>query len=152
MIVTEKKKIKIDRTCIKNPFFITWINSKGGREHWLFSRFNSYGMDFASGDSAMVYSTDLQNQRGNILDLSKEAQPFITGRTIASQSDIVALKNVVYSLNVEILMNPKTWQSEGPKWQRIYPRQGSFTLYDEDEQHPVIEITFDLNRINNHTR
>jgi len=152
MIVTEDKTVNIQRTCPRDPFFISWLNSKGGREHWLFGQVQTHGIDTQTGNTANKYSSDLSTQRGNLDELSKNAQNFIVGQSLANQSEIDALKNMLYSLNVELLLNPTTWQSEGPKWMQVYPRTGSFVLFETAEVFPLIEITFDLSTVNNQSK
>lgn len=152
MIVTEDKTINIEHRCPRDPFFISWLNSKGGREHWLFGQVQTHGIQTATGNTANKYSNDLSTQRGNLEELTKDAQNFIVGQSLARQSEINALKNMLYSLDVELLLNPKTWQSEGPKWVKVYPRTGSFTLFETQEPFPLIEITFDFSTINNQSK
>ena len=61
MIVTEKKTIKIDRECKDNPIFISWINTYGGREHWLFSKVQTKGLITQNAGNYESYISDLTN-------------------------------------------------------------------------------------------
>jgi len=35
--LTETKQIKINQTCLERPLAVSWLNTLGGREHWVFS-------------------------------------------------------------------------------------------------------------------
>lgn len=152
MIVTEKKRVKIDYSCRVNPVFVSWVNSKGGREHWLFDTVQSEGLQTSVVESFEPYTQDLENSRGQVLDLKIFAQPQITLYAQVDAEDINGFKSLLYSVNVEVLINPDTWQTEGPKRQVYRPLPASFLILNTDEVRTDFEITLNKPYINNISR
>jgi hypothetical protein len=147
--ITEKKRVKIDRACKENPVFVTWINTLGGRESWLFHKYQTEGLQTGNGGTFEPYVEDLENSRGQVKDLTMFAQPQLTCFAVVDNEDINGLMSLFYSINVEILTNPETWESEGAIWQIYRPAEGSFKVIDTDEVRSNIEITFNKPYINN---
>jgi hypothetical protein len=139
MIVTEKKTIKIDRECKENPVFISWLNTYGGREHWLFHKVQTKGIVTQNDGNFEPYISDLTNARGQITDISKNATPLLIVNATVDIEDIEGLKTMLYSPCVEWLVNetPLTWQT-------VRPQVGSFKLYDTTDMQATIQITLEL--------
>ena len=143
MIITEKKTIKIDRECKENPVFISWLNTYGGREHWLFSKVQTKGLITQNAGNFETYISDLSTSRGQITDISKNATPLLIINAMVDIEDIEGLKTMLYSPCVEMLV------SETPiTWQTVYPQTGSFKLYDTSDIRATIQITLELPYIN----
>ncbi len=139
MIVTEIKTIKIDRKCKDNPVFISWLNTYGGREHWLFHKVQTKGIVTQNDGNFEPYISDLTNARGQITDISKNATPLLIVNATVDIEDIEGLKTMLYSPCVEWLVNetPLTWQT-------VRPQVGSFKLYDTTDMQATIQITLEL--------
>jgi hypothetical protein len=143
MIVTEIKTIKIDRECKENPVFISWLNTYGGREHWLFSKVQTKGLVTQNNGSFETYISDLSNSRGQINDISKNATPLLIINAYVDIEDIEGIKTMLYSPCVEMLV------SESPiKWNTVRPQVGSFKLYDTSDLKATIQITLELPYVN----
>lgn len=143
MIVTEIKTIKIDRECKENPIFISWLNTYGGREHWLFHKVQTKGLVTQNNGSFETYVSDLTNSRGQINDISKSATPLLIINAYVDIEDIEGIKTMLYSPCVEMLV------SESPiKWNTVRPQVGSFKLYDTSDLKATIQITLELPYIN----
>lgn len=143
MIVTEIKTIKIDRECKENPVFISWLNTYGGREHWLFHKVQTKGLVTQNNGSFETYVSDLTNSRGQINDISKSATPLLIINAYVDIEDIDGIKTMLYSPCVEMLV------SESPiKWNTVRPQVGSFKLYDTSDLKATIQITLELPYIN----
>ena len=143
MIVTEIKTIKIDRECKENPVFISWLNTYGGREHWLFSKVQTKGLVTQNNGSFETYISDLTNSRGQINDISKNATPLLIINAYVDIEDIEGIKTMLYSPCVEMLV------SENPiKWNTVRPQVGSFKLYETRDLKATIQITLELPYIN----
>jgi hypothetical protein len=151
MIVTEKKVVKIDRECKTSPVFISWINQLGGREYWLFYKVQTIGISVSENGDFEKTIDDLETARGQISVFSKTATPQIIVGGLVSVEDIEGIKSLLYSVNAEILTNPTTWETDGPKWKTINPLPGSFKLYDTNQVRNTIEITIELPYIFNQT-
>ena len=145
MICTEIKTIKINRECVKNPIFISWLNTYGGREHWLFSGVQTIGLTTSEKGEFEPFVNDLQNSRGQIKTTEIGAVPQLIVNAYVDIEDVQGLKTILYSSCVEMLMNPNEWNSTvAPIWQIIRPKTGSFKIYNTNETHTTIEISFDL--------
>jgi hypothetical protein len=143
MRVTEIKTIKIDRECKDNPVFVSWLNTYGGREHWLFHKVQTKGIVTQNDGNYESYISDLTNARGQITDISKNATPLLIINATVDIEDIDGLKTMLYSPCVEWLV------SESPiKWQTVRPQVGSFKLYDTTDVRATIQITLELPYIN----
>lgn len=139
MIVTEKKRIKINAECCVNPVFISWLNVYGGREHWLFKRVQTKGLITANEGTFEGYISDLENSRGQIQEISNSAVPLLVVSAHVDIEDIKGIKTMLYSPCVEMLI------SQSPmKWRIVRPQKGSFKLYNTDELKATIEITLEL--------
>jgi hypothetical protein len=139
MRITEKKTIKIDRECKENPVFISWINTLGGREHWLFHKVQTKGIVTSNAGNYEPYISDLSIARGQITDISKNATPLLIVNATVDIEDIEGLKTMLYSPCVEMLV------SENPiMWQTVRPQVGSFKLYDTTDVRATIQITLEL--------
>jgi len=147
--ITEKKRIKIDRECKNNPVFITWINTLGGREQWLFHRVQTEALQIENRGTFEPTVEDLELARGQIKDIDIFAQPQLVVYALVLNEDVQGLKTVLYSPNVEVLVNASTWEVDGAKWQIYRPLPGSFRIIDTDETRTTLEITFNLPYINN---
>lgn len=143
MIVTEIKTIKIDKECKENPIYISWLNTYGGREHWLFHKVQTKGLVTQNNGSFETYISDLTNSRGQINDISKNATPLLIINAYVDIEDIEGIKTMLYSPCVEMLV------SENPiKWNTVRAQVGSFKLYDTTDLKATIQITLELPYIN----
>jgi len=143
MRVTEIKTIKIDRECKDNPVFVSWLNTYGGREHWLFHKVQTKGIVTQNTGLFESYISDLSNSRGQINDISKNAIPLLIINAYVDIEDIEGIKTLLYSPCVEWLV------SENPiKWQTVRPQVGSFKLYDTGDLKATIQITLELPYVN----
>lgn len=149
MRVTEKKRVKISEGCQKNPVFVSWKNTLGGTEHWLFFKRQTKSLSTERIADFEPYDTDLENSRGQIFDISIFAQPKLLCYAFVEKEDVDALMSITYSPSVELLTNPDTWETDGPKWQTYRPETGSFSVISTDETHATVEISFLKNYINN---
>lgn len=147
-IVTEKKTIKIDRDCVGYPVFLSWLNTLGGREHWLFNKVNVKQIDTSEGGTFNVTTELLEDSRGATLELTNYANSVIIVNSLVDVEDIEGLKSVLYSPAVEMLLNPNTWQTEGAKWLNVRINKGTFKLYQSDQVRNIFEIQIELPEIN----
>lgn len=146
--ITEKKPIDIDRTCVDNPIYVTWLNTRGGFDHWLFKKTQVQQIETTTERSVEPYAEDIENAIGYIFDLETSATPRMTVGAHVPVEKVKGIAGILYSKNVLVLMNPDTWTEEGPKWQSWRPLRGTFRLYNTDEKSTDIEITFEQPYIN----
>jgi hypothetical protein len=145
--ITEKKKIDIDGTCVDNPVYCNWLNTRGGRDYWLFRNMQVKQVNVGTPRQAEPYQDDIENSIGYIVELEKEATPQMVVGAHVPIEKIEGIKGMLYSKDVLVLMNPGTWQTDGPGgtpkpvWQNWRVLPGSYRLYDTDNKSGSIEIT-----------
>lgn len=145
MRITEKKTIKIDRECKVNPVFISWLNTYGGREHWLFHKVQTKGLVTQNNGTYEPYTEALSIERGQIADISRSAMPLLIVNAVVDIEDIEGIKTMLYSPCVEMLGKPNVGLM---LWQTVRPQVGSFKLYDTTDVRATIQITLELPYIN----
>jgi hypothetical protein len=151
-IITEKKLVKIHRCQRRNPVFVSWLDRLGGRNYWLFHTSQVDTLSTTEGQTFEPYTEDLENSRGQINDLSIFVQPSITCSALIDPEDKEGIKTLYYSLNVEVLTNPDTWETDGPKWKTYRPQKGSFAMGETGVNQWLVQITFETPYINNQTQ
>lgn len=142
--ITETKVIKINSECIQNAVALSWLNTLGGREHWVFGYNQTHGLETSQGATFEPYISDLENSRSNIFDIEKFAQPNITLGATVDIEDIEGLKTILYSVCVEMYVNGK--------WIGVRPQTGSFVIRESRDTNADIELTIALPFINIQTR
>ena len=147
-IVTEIKRIKVESGCKESPVFLSWVNTLGGREHWLFHRIQVKQIDTADGGSFMKTNEELETATGSMFDITAQANNVLIVNALVEIEDIEGIKTMLYSPCVEMLANPETWQTESPKWLNIHVVKGSFKLYQTDQIKSIIEIQLQMPSIN----
>lgn len=152
MIITEVKELKYDTGCKRNPVFVSWLNTPGGREHWLFDHTQVETLATTRNGTFENYIQDLSTARGRTKDFQMNALPKLTVFAWVNDEDVNGLMTLTYSLDVEMLLNPESWQADGVKWMKIRPLPGTFQVRDKRKDTSLIEITFDLPSINTQSR
>jgi uncharacterized surface protein with fasciclin (FAS1) repeats len=147
-IVTEIKTIKVESGCKDNPVFVSWINTLGGREHWLFHRIQVKQIDTADSGVFVKTNTELETATGNVFDITAQANNILIVNALVDIEDIEGIKTMLYSPCVEMLYNPETWQTETPKWLNVHVIKGSFKLYQTNQTKSIIEIQLEMPNIN----
>lgn len=134
--LTETKEIKINTKCLLNPVALSWLNTLGGREHWVFSYNQIHSIDTTIGATFEPYIQDLETERSNIFDLQRFEQPKITLGASVDIEDIKGLKTILSSICVEL----ETAQG----WVGVRPETGSFKVYESNGTTADIEFTIQL--------
>lgn len=147
-VVTEIKTIKVERNCNDSPIYLSWVNTLGGREHWLFNKIYTNQLDTSDSGTFVKTDTPLETTTGNVFDITANANNVLIVNSLCDIEDIEGLKTLLYSPCVEMLVNPETWETEKPKWLNVHVVKGSFKLYQSDQKRNVIEIQLQLPNIN----
>lgn len=142
--LTETKQIKINQTCLERPLAVSWLNTLGGREHWVFSYNQIHTLDTQSGATYQPNIDNLETATSNIFDLQKFAQPKISVGANVDIEDIEGLKSILYSICVEV----QTAQG----WIGVRVETGSFKILETKDTKATIEMTFVLPDINIQSR
>lgn len=142
--ITEIKGIDIDHECKDNPVYLTWVGPKGGRNYWLFHKRQKKLNDIKAGNVFNSYVSDLEDARSNSEYLSKDAWPQMEiGADNVPVEKIRGIASMLRAVKVEMLMNPTTWESEGPKWQTVKVLPGTFEIEDTGQSYSRIEVTIE---------
>jgi hypothetical protein len=142
--LTETKQIKINQTCLERPLAVSWLNTLGGREHWVFSYNQIHTLDTQSGATYQPNIDNLETATSNIFDLQKFAQPKISVGANVDIEDIEGLKSILYSICIEI--------ETAKGWIGVRVETGSFKILETKDTKATIEMTFVLPDINIQTR
>jgi hypothetical protein len=134
--LTETKEIKINNECLLNAVCLSWLNTLGGREHWVFKYNQIHSIDTSIGATFEPYIQDLETERSNIFDLQRFEQPKITLGASVDIEDIKGLKTILSSICVEI----ETTNG----WVAVRPETGSFKVYESNGTTSDIEFTIQL--------
>lgn len=146
--ITEKKKIDIDISCVLNPIFLNWFGTEGERNYWLFHVFQTKQLATSEGSTFAPFIEDNTNATSYLNEISRGAvESMVCGGNVPI-SKIEGIKTMLYSPNVLMLMNPDTWESEGPKWLKVRIVPGTFKLYDTDQKKADIQFTLEFPEIN----
>lgn len=146
--ITEIKTIKIDAECKENPVYLTWKGPDGGNNAWLFHRRQTEADRIEAGEKFEPFIDDLETATSNGEYLSKQTTPqLILGADNFEIEDVRGIRGLLRSTKVEMLMNPATWEDDGPIWQTVMVDAGSFNILDTGANKASIEITLNLVKI-----
>lgn len=146
--ITEKKKIDIDVSCVQNPIFLNWFGTEGERNYWLFHVFQTKQLATSEGATFAPFIEDNTNATSYLNEISRGAvESMVCGGNVPT-SKIEGIKTMLYSPNVLMLMNPDTWELDGPEWLKVRIVPGTFKLYDTDQKRADIQFTLEFPEIN----
>lgn len=133
--ITEKKRVKIDRTCYDNEVCLCWRNKLGGWETWVFHTDQKFTVNVSDSAEFERFIDDLSTT-STIRDyLFKRANYEITlGYDNLAVEDIKGLEGMLMSKRVRMAITPKyTWP---PVWitvlipvQKFVTRESSLNRY-----------------------
>lgn len=156
-IITEIKTVKIDCDCKESPVYLYWRGTNGSINYWLFHTVQAEAETSDVTAEFFPYVEELEEAFTNRETLQKEDTPFIIvggyidvedlGKGV-KPSDYPGLKGLIRSIDVGMLLNPDTWESEGPNWMRVKVAPGTFKILDTNQTKAQIEFTLLLPSIN----
>ena len=153
-ILTEKKKIKFDHECKDFPIYLNWLNRLGGYSYWLFFKEHTEKTSTSVENKYIKSIKDLENARATNDITGKKATHTILVGCRCKAEDIDGLTGLYESPKVERLMNPETWETDGPTggilpiWQRVIVKPGSITILKTGIDFLEIKMTLELPFIN----
>lgn len=155
--ITEIKSIKIDCGCKDNPVFLYWRGTNGSINYWLFHTVQAEIETSGVNSEFFPYVEDLATAYSNQETLDKTSRPsLIVGGHIDVEDLGIGvvpgswpgLKGLIRSMDVGMLTNPETWETEGPKWIRVKVLPGTFKVLDTNQTKAQVEFTLQLPTIN----
>ena len=154
MRITEKKKIKIDHECKDFPIYLTWLNPLGGYSYWLFFKEHTEKTNTKAENKYIINIDDLENAIGTNDITGKQAVHSILVGGRMKAEDMDGLTGLYESPKVERLMNPETWETDGPGatplpiWQRVIIKPGSITILKTGIEFLEIKMNLELPFVN----
>ncbi len=139
--VTERKHIKIGKSCVSDPFYLQWLNRYGGKSFWLFGVLNVEQVNTKENGYYEKFVDDLSTAEGNdgIISKSKELSKIVGANIPADQMD--GLTGLFCSPKVKLLVEPN-WVAEGTKWQDVRIKTGSLVISQTNKS--FYEVSFEV--------
>jgi hypothetical protein len=153
--ITEIKKVEISKDCFDFPIFIEWNNKIGGKDQWLFYHTNTETTKTKQLNKYVHFVEDLETSIGQEDIVGKTAAPEIQFGANVHESKMDGIRSLYESPKVLILVNPNTWQTDGPsntplpKWKRVLIKTGSFVFFRTKQQYYQVKMTATLPLTNN---
>lgn len=144
MIVTEKKKVKIDSECKDFPLYLEWNNKIGGKDQWLFFKSHKELTKTKQENKYIKYVPDLENSLGQQDITGKSAAPEIQFGAYVHEDDMDGITSLYESPKVLLLTNPETWEAEGPKWIRVLIKPGSLLTFEAKRHFITVKMVMTL--------
>lgn len=138
--ISEKKRIRRRKPCgDQNELFLSWVNSRGGIEGFLFEAHQA--VTRVTNNSYMIgkYVEELESGESFISmvkkDSFKELQLIVP---MADKQTRIGLETILSSPRVKMLLNGlnEAWDSNPlipDKWQEVIVRDGRFDQGDTDD-------------------
>lgn len=145
ILLSEVKTVKYDPSCYKYPLYITWLNTLGGWDYWLFTAKKDYGIevdDVVLGERNIFQSFPDQFQSETWQEvISLTAQNKITLRSQPmTKEQLVEVSKLVYSKMVQVV------ESETDKYTIIIDKR-SVSLYTDGDKLHFFEVDILLPKI-----
>lgn len=145
ILLSEVKTVKYDPSCYKYPLYITWLNTLGGWDYWLFTAKKDYGIEV---DDVVTYERNIfQSFPGNFQNetweelIGLEARNVMTVRSQPmTREQLLEVSKIVYSKMVQIV------DSETSKYTVLIDKRSIDQYTDGDKLH-FIEFNISLPRI-----
>jgi hypothetical protein len=139
--VTERLRIKVDHECKDFPIYLTWLNSVGGYDYWLFFKTNKVKINTKLENQHLKNIDDLSTALGNIDITGKSIQPSVDFGARVKAEDMDGMAGLFGSPKVLYLTNPETWQTDGAIWRRVIIRPGSLLVSESNISFIDIKMT-----------
>jgi hypothetical protein len=103
--------INVENECVPvNPFYIRWINQKGGREHWMFTRqITNSNVENIETYNPVVINQELANTASNLLSV-RGAEKIQVSAIQLTPNEFKCLSKIPFSPKIE------WWNEELQKW------------------------------------
>jgi len=147
-IITEIKEVKIDHECKDFPIYLTWLNTLGGYDSWLFFKEHTEKVKTKAVNPYTINTEDLETAIGSNDISGKLVTPVleIGGRMTAEDMD--GIESLYTSPKVMMLTNPDSWEVDGAKWQRVIVKTGSLITLKTRTAYLNVKLSLDLPFIN----
>jgi len=142
--VTESLRMKVDHECKDFPIYLTWLNSVGGYDYWLFFKTNKQKIKTKLENPYTKNIDNLATSIGNIEITGKKVEPTIDFGARVMSEDMDGIAGLYGSPKVLYLTNPETWQVDGAKWRRVIINPGSLLVAESNISFLDVKMTMML--------
>ena len=134
-------KMEVKQECTpQSPFYVRWINQKGGRDYWMFSFRQTIEKSVDNVDTATPFILDQENAKGFSKVIGLEAEIKATVGAALQGDEFDTVSNIIFSPQIE-------WYREDiGKWAQLIIDSSSIEK-DTRTGGGNIEITFLLPQI-----
>lgn len=147
--ITEKLFIDIQCCVPLNPVCLKWIGTNGGWNFWVFGVHQMEGLTTTTPALFSKFNEDLDTMDTDSAFLTKSGVPeYTVGADNIPNSKLAGIKSLLWSPQVMMLMNPKTWVSEGEIWQTVRINPAKFVIRDTKSNFNKVEFIMQLMEIN----
>jgi len=140
-------KLDVIDPCINDPIYLTWLNSVGGYDYWLFFNSNSKKTATSIDSEYSRNVVDLETDTGNIDITGKSIKDRIDFGALVPANKMDGITSLFESPKVMLLTNPDDWISDGAKWQRVIINTGSLLVSETKKELINVKMSMKL-----HTR
>ena len=138
----------IDEICIRkgevcqNPLYLTWKNTLGGWDYWLFQYRQSYGLLTTSTGDFQRYYDDISSQ-DTVTDWIKKngVETILLGSDDLSLQEVRGIQDIFYSPKV-YLFNGYVGSPQVPQWKTVLIEPNSIELFESSRN--VHELSFEI--------
>ena len=132
--VVECINVDIVRDCVDQPFYLTWLNTLGGWDYYMFGVNQIDTIDASNDTTYQPYEFDLSDAERKVFDLQNErSQVFTLGSEAISKADLTAMKDLFSSPAVFKLEQDGTAT-------RLRVAKGSFQMFQTRDGFNRIEF------------
>lgn len=128
--------------------YLSWLNSDSSRSYWLFNNKSFHTITAENNTNFKPYSSDIETQNFDIIELDNSANEIISVGGIVTFDKWEQLQSLFYSLNVEILTNPETWETDGAIFKRVRIEKGTLRQWISNDENVEFEFKIILEQIN----
>lgn len=149
-IITETKRVNINKDCLINPICLKWLNPYGGWDIWVFNKNYEKSINVNSSEMYRKFITDLSNTAGNQDIIGRRAfKSYKLGaENINKDKYLIGLESLLYTPKCLMLTNNDTWQTEGAKWQTVIVKDSDIVTDMSNETMINIELEILLPELN----
>lgn len=109
--MTEKKRIKIEESCGRNPVYLRWRNSKGGWDAWLFEGNQTINFDTKQGQEFEQEPDEISTGVSRSITIDSAQLEKVTCGSIVLKEDVAGIAGIEASPAVYMLVgtSPDQW-------------------------------------------
>jgi len=137
--IIEDKCLILGEVC-ENPIYLTWKNTLGGWDYWLFQYKQIYSDNVSDTGDFNAYHDDLSDQN-TVSDWIKKnnIESILVGDDQLRTSEAKAIREIAYSPKVYLFVG---WvgSPQVPEWKTVKINPGTYQVYRSDKNMQSVEF------------